>query len=112
MLVGVAFLPPSYPALRNIGILHYKKAKLSKHLQHSVTPRSVLSKQQNFSYSIKIYTEGYVIWFMQNSCKSDCSKSSTNSRIPHLHENKPKLHKWETALMIFPVQESSIHFTL
>ena len=33
MLVGVAILPPS---LRNIGILHYKKAKLPKHLQHSV----------------------------------------------------------------------------
>ena len=29
--------PPSLiPALRNIGILHYKQAKLPKHLQHSV----------------------------------------------------------------------------
>ena len=37
MLVGVAFLPPSLiPALQNIGILHHKKAKLPKHLQHSV----------------------------------------------------------------------------
>ena len=37
MLVGVAFLPPSLiPALQNIGILHHKKAKLPKRLQHSV----------------------------------------------------------------------------
>ena len=37
MLVGVVFLPPSLiPALRNISILHHKKAKLPKHLQHSV----------------------------------------------------------------------------
>ena len=35
MLVGVASLPPSLiPALQNI--LHYKKAKLRKHLQQSV----------------------------------------------------------------------------
>ena len=33
MLVGVASL---IPALQNIGILHHKKAKLPKHLQHSV----------------------------------------------------------------------------
>ena len=33
MLVGVAFL---HPTLWNIGILHYKQAKLRKHLQHSV----------------------------------------------------------------------------
>ena len=39
MLVGVAFLPPSLIlALQNIGILHYKKAKLRKHLQQSVKP--------------------------------------------------------------------------
>ena len=38
MLVGVASLPPSLiPALQNIGILHHKKAKLPKHLQHSET---------------------------------------------------------------------------
>ena len=37
MLVGVASLPLSFPrALWNIGILHYKQAKLLKHLQHSV----------------------------------------------------------------------------
>ena len=37
MLVGVASLPSSLiPALRNIGISHYKKAKLRKHLQQSV----------------------------------------------------------------------------
>ena len=35
MLVGVAHIPPSLiSTLRNI--LHYKKAKLRKHLQHSV----------------------------------------------------------------------------
>ena len=34
MLVGVA--PYLIPALQNIGILHHKKAKLPKHLQHSV----------------------------------------------------------------------------
>ena len=36
MLVGVATLPPLFPPSRNIGILHYKNAKLRKHLQHSV----------------------------------------------------------------------------
>ena len=37
MLVGVASLPPSLiPSLQNIGILHHKKAKVPKHLQHSV----------------------------------------------------------------------------
>ena len=37
MLAGVAFLPPSLiPALRNIGILHQKKAELRILLQHSV----------------------------------------------------------------------------
>ena len=35
MLVGVAPLP-LIPAIRNIDILHYKKAKLCKHLQQSV----------------------------------------------------------------------------
>ena len=34
MLVGVASL---IPTLRNIDILHYKLAKLPKHLQHSVS---------------------------------------------------------------------------
>ena len=35
--MGVASLPLSFPcALWNIGILHYKQAKLPKHLQHSV----------------------------------------------------------------------------
>ena len=34
MLVGVAFLPPSFPPSRTF--LHHKKAKLPKHLQHSV----------------------------------------------------------------------------
>ena len=33
---GSGFPPSLIPALRNIGILHHKKAKLSKHLQHSV----------------------------------------------------------------------------
>ena len=33
---GSDFPPFLIPALRNIGILHYKKAKLRKHLQHSV----------------------------------------------------------------------------
>ena len=34
MLVGVASLPPSLPpTLRNIGILHYKQAKLRKDMQ-------------------------------------------------------------------------------
>ena len=42
--IGVIFMPfanpPSLiPALRNIGILHHKKAKLPKHLQHSVCLR-------------------------------------------------------------------------
>ena len=37
MLVGVASLPISIPALWNIGILHYKQDKLPKHLQHSVS---------------------------------------------------------------------------
>ena len=34
MLVGVAPLPPAH---WNIGILHYKQAKLRKDMQHSVT---------------------------------------------------------------------------
>ena len=33
---GSGFPPSLIPALRNIGILHHKKAKLPKHLQHSV----------------------------------------------------------------------------
>ena len=36
MLVGVAFSPSLNPTLWNIGILHYKQAKLPKQLQHSV----------------------------------------------------------------------------
>ena len=37
MLVGVAPLPPSLtPTLWNIGILHYKQAKLRKDMQQSV----------------------------------------------------------------------------
>ena len=38
MLVGVAPLPPSslIPILWNIGILHYKQAKLRKDMQQSV----------------------------------------------------------------------------
>ena len=35
MLVGMA--PSLIPTLWNIGILHYKQAKLPKHLQHSVS---------------------------------------------------------------------------
>ena len=35
MLVGVASPPSLIPSLRNIGILHYKQAKLPKHFQHS-----------------------------------------------------------------------------
>ena len=33
---GSGFPPSLIPALRNIGILHYKKGKLPKHLQHNV----------------------------------------------------------------------------
>ena len=33
---GSGFPPSLIPALQNIGILHHKKAKLPKHLQHSV----------------------------------------------------------------------------
>ena len=33
---GSGFLPSLNPTLWNIGILHYKQAKLPKHLQHSV----------------------------------------------------------------------------
>ena len=33
---GSGFPPFLIPALQNIGILHHKKAKLPKHLQHSV----------------------------------------------------------------------------
>ena len=36
MLVGVAFLPLSFPPSRNIGILHHKKANLRKHMRQSV----------------------------------------------------------------------------
>ena len=43
MLVGVAFLPP-FSALRNIDILHHKKAKLPKHLQHSEPKYNVKPK--------------------------------------------------------------------
>ena len=38
---GSGFPPSLIPALRNIGILHYKKAKLRKHLQHSVRTRRI-----------------------------------------------------------------------
>ena len=33
---GSGFPPSLIPALQNIGILHHKKRKLPKHLQHSV----------------------------------------------------------------------------
>ena len=36
MLVGVAFLPTSFPPSRTVGILHHKKAKLRKHMRQSV----------------------------------------------------------------------------
>ena len=34
---GSGFPPSLIPALQNIGVLHHKKAKLPKHLQHSVS---------------------------------------------------------------------------
>ena len=34
---GSCFPPSLIPILQNIGILHHKKAKLPKHLQHSVS---------------------------------------------------------------------------
>ena len=33
---GSGFPPSLIPTLRNIGVLHYKQAKLPKHLQHNV----------------------------------------------------------------------------
>ena len=36
LLFDRRFPPSLIPALQNIGILHHKKAKLTKHLQHSV----------------------------------------------------------------------------
>ena len=36
MLVGVTFLPPSFPPSRTYDILHHKKAKLRKHMRQSV----------------------------------------------------------------------------
>ena len=36
MLVGVAFLPLSFSARWNIGILHHKKAKLRNNMRQSV----------------------------------------------------------------------------
>ena len=33
---SVSGFPPSFPPSENIDILHYKQAKLPKHLQHSV----------------------------------------------------------------------------
>ena len=43
MLVGVVSLPPSLiPSLQNIDILHHKKAKLPKHLQHSVHTMTIV----------------------------------------------------------------------
>ena len=76
----------------------------------SATPFSGQFYPNNIIFCIpwKLYTEGYVLWFMQNSCKSDCSKSSTNSKISHLQVNKPK-PQWRTAWMIFPVQKSSLY---
>ena len=39
--VGVAFLPPSFPPLWNIGILHHKKAELRILLQQSVSLHNI-----------------------------------------------------------------------
>ena len=45
---GSDFPPSLIPAFRNIGILHYKKAKLRKHLQQSVLLGNVfLDKKGN-----------------------------------------------------------------
>ena len=43
---GSGFPPSLIPALRNIGILHYKKAKLCKHLEHSVHTSEMLLELQ------------------------------------------------------------------
>ena len=47
MLVGVASL---HPTLWNIGILHYKQAKLRKHLQHSVLSENIQMRRYNRFY--------------------------------------------------------------
>ena len=43
---GSGFPSSLIPALRNIGILHYKKAKLCKHLEHSVHTSEMLLELQ------------------------------------------------------------------
>ena len=53
MLVGVASLPPSLiPALPNIGMLHHKKAKLPKNLQHSVIVHHIVLWNPNPKFQI------------------------------------------------------------
>ena len=55
VLVGVAFLPPSLiPALRNIGVLHHKKAELRILLQHSVSILDLVSKKKSYEWKFCI----------------------------------------------------------
>ena len=52
MLVGVASLPPSFPASQNIGILHHKKAKLRKHMRQSVYYRILIQASELHGFFI------------------------------------------------------------
>ena len=63
MLVGVAFLPPSFPpVLQNIGILHHKKAKLRKHMRQSVTMNAYVYKAYEVGWTIPIHLNFVVKW--------------------------------------------------
>ena len=66
---GSGFPPSLIPALRNIGILHHKKTKLPKHLQHSVC----LLKFSFFRKFFQSYT--FVEGFSVLSTKSREAKS-------------------------------------
>ena len=79
MLVGVAPLPPSLiPAHWNIGILHYKQAKLRKDMQHSVIHKTNMTHTHTYSLFVFIQViihimlliiECFPCMYLSNTCR-------------------------------------------
>ena len=63
---GSGFPPCLIPALQNISILQYKKAKLPKHLQHSVSWKKI---QMTEATIITMWNLEYLIWHANSRVK-------------------------------------------
>ena len=76
MLVGAASLPSSLiSALQNIDILHHKKAKLPKHLQHSVC----MCIERNLTNFIAYFRNTPNRYFRGRHC-TNCNRDGHNDK--------------------------------